>query len=89
MNGIGYTKQHICQMVWRVERGLPLVPTPEEEAELKWQATQLREEDKAELTGIMDENEDGNKDDHDDDDYMKKTRMQWPMLSMKRNVAVK
>ena len=52
-DGISYTKQQIRRMVKRVERGLPPVPTPQEESELKRQEAELRKEEEMELAGML------------------------------------
>lgn len=70
-DGISYTKIQIRRMVRRVQRGLPPVPTPQEEAELKRQDAELRKEEEMELAGMIynrDDEEDQQEDDGEDSD---------------------
>jgi hypothetical protein len=72
-DGISYTKQQIRRMVKRVERGLPPVPTAEEEAELKRQEAQLRKEEEMELAGMLynreqDRGTEGSDEENEDED---------------------
>jgi RNA recognition motif. (a.k.a. RRM, RBD, or RNP domain) len=62
--GIGYTKLQIRRMMKRVKRGLPPVPTAQEEQERLRNDAQLRREEEAELAGMVYEN---NKEEEDDD----------------------
>jgi RNA recognition motif. (a.k.a. RRM, RBD, or RNP domain) len=52
-HGIAYTKLQRRRMMKRVKRGLPAVPTPEEEAERRKIEEQLKREEEAELAGML------------------------------------
>ena len=71
-HGIAYTKLQIRRMMKRVKRGLPPVPTEEEEQERLRRDAELRREEEAELAGMIykkdDENGKTKGDDNDDDD---------------------
>ena len=73
--GLAYTKFQIRQMMKRVKRGLPPVPTPKELDEKRQNEARLRREEEAELAGLVstrnvagtDEDNDRNSEDEDDD----------------------
>jgi len=65
-DGISYTKAQIRRMMRRVKRGLPPVPTPEEEAELKRHDKKLREEEALQFAGLMDNKQEDDNDDGSD-----------------------
>jgi hypothetical protein len=52
-SGISYTKLQIRRMMKRVKRGLPPIPTAQEEEERLKNEAMLRREEKAELAGIV------------------------------------
>lgn len=66
-DGISYTKLQIKRMLKRVKRGLPPVPTKEEEHERLRNEAQLRREEEAELAGMIFRREDDVGDNEDDD----------------------
>jgi hypothetical protein len=53
-NGIAYTKLQVRKMLKRVKRGLPPIPTKQEEQELKRQEAETRKEEEAEFAGLAD-----------------------------------
>jgi hypothetical protein len=57
-DGISYTKIQIKRMLKRVKRGLPPVPTEEEERERLRSEAQMRREEEAELAGLVYKKED-------------------------------
>ena len=73
--GLAYTKFQIRQMMKRVKRGLPPVPTAKELDEKRQNEARLRREEEAELAGLVstrnvagtDEDNDRNSEDEDDD----------------------
>ena len=67
-HGISYTKLQIRRMTKRVKRGLPPVPTEEEERERLRNEAQLRREEEAELLGIIFKKEDDDDDDEKEED---------------------
>lgn len=67
-HGVSYTKQQIRRMVRRVERGLPPVATPQEEAELKRQDAQLRKEEELELAGMTHKRENDSGSDQEEEE---------------------
>jgi hypothetical protein len=52
-DGIAYTKLQIRRMMKRVKRGLPPVPTAQEEHERRQNEARLRREEEAELAGLI------------------------------------
>ena len=67
-NGIAYTKMQIRRMMKRVKRGLPPVPTAQEERERLQREAQLRREEEAELAGFVYHRQDERGRRNDDDD---------------------
>ena len=67
-HGIAYTKLQLRRMMKRVKRGLPPVPTPEEEQERIRQEALTRKEEEAELAGLVYRKETVGGGENDDDD---------------------
>ena len=69
-HGIAYTKLQIRRMLKRVKRGLPPVPTEEEERERLRNEAQLRREEESELAGMI------YKKDEDDEEEPEEVQME-------------
>ena len=63
-HGIAYTKLQRRRMMKRVKRGLPPVPTPEEELERLKQEAELKREEEEELAGMLYQRDDKHEIDH-------------------------
>ena len=72
-DGIAYTKLQVRKMLKRVKRGLPPIPTKQEEQQLKRQEAETRKEEEAEFAGLADslvseKKEEDSQDSHDEKD---------------------